>query len=78
MKNVRDRDDEEIWKIAYELRMQDDENDTYTRYFFGLIQNLIHQQVFKILLMNVREDMALKWKDKKTFVKLVSGKMLKY
>ena len=28
--------------------------------------------------MNVREDMALKWKDEKTFVKLVTGKMLKY
>ena len=38
MINIISREDEEIYKVAYHLRMLDNEHDTYTNQVFDLVK----------------------------------------
>ena len=79
MINILGREDEEIFRVAYQMRIFDNDKDYYTNFFFGeLINNNLDSLIVKLILLNTRDGNKLKWKNETIYLSLKTGKDFKY
>lgn len=78
MINIITQEDEELFDVAYQLRMLDNDEDTYTNQVFNLVKLAIDPIILNIILMNKRVGRKLRWKDEFIDFKLSTGYNFQY